>query len=87
MNKNSDGKFIERLTSRGSEQIDGIHYDSTSINAPVDNVISIRLVMTFLLVENYEVNLVDVNGTFLYGNMELDKEECYMYVHNCMAHI
>jgi hypothetical protein len=45
MKKKSNGTYRARLNARGYEQIDGEHYDGTSIHAPITNDTSVRIVM------------------------------------------
>jgi hypothetical protein len=45
MKKKSNGVFRARLTARGFEQVDGIHFDSSEIAAPVVSEITIHVVM------------------------------------------
>jgi hypothetical protein len=42
--KKASGVYRARLNARGYEQIDGVHYDSHSISAPVTNDVAIRTV-------------------------------------------
>ena len=42
----SNGTLRGRLNARGFKQVDGEHYDSASIHAPVTNDITIRVVLT-----------------------------------------
>ncbi|MGL4350010.1 MAG: hypothetical protein ACRCT2_05465, partial [Plesiomonas shigelloides] len=45
MKKKSNGTFRARLTARGFEQVDGIHFDSSDIAAPVVSEITIHVVL------------------------------------------
>jgi hypothetical protein len=45
MKKKSNGKYRVILNARGYEQIDGIHFDSTSIASPVTNDATVRIVL------------------------------------------
>ena len=46
MKKKTNGKFRGRLNARGYEQVDGQHYHSENIAAPVTNANTVRVVMT-----------------------------------------
>ena len=47
--KRSNGKLRTRLHCREYKQIDGMHYDSSDIYAPVTNDTTIRIVMVLAL--------------------------------------
>ena len=47
--KKSNGTLRGRLTARGFRQIKGQHYDNASISAPVTNTMTIRIIMTIML--------------------------------------
>jgi len=49
MKKKSNGTYRARLNGRGYEQIDGKHYDGTSIASPVTNDATIRITMVLML--------------------------------------
>ena len=50
MGKKSNGEFRARLNMRGYEQEDGDHYNSASISSPVTNNVSVRVLLTLMLV-------------------------------------
>ena len=68
--KKSNGTLRGRLNARGFKQVDGTHYDGSSIHAPVTNPATIRIVLTLMLMGNMKSEVVDVNGAFLKGNIE-----------------
>ena len=77
--KKSNGTFRARLNARGYEQIDGKHYDSTSIHAPVVSDTSVRIIMVLGIMAHWMSHLVDVQGAFLNGNLE-SNEQMFMEV-------
>ena len=70
LKKKSSGKLRGRLTVRGFKQVDGEHYDSANIHAPVANSITIRVVLTLMMMGNLDACVVDVDGAFLHGEFE-----------------
>ena len=68
-----------RLTARGFKQIDGLGYDSASIHVSVTNAISVRIVLTLMLMAGWTAEVVDVRGAFLHGQFA-DGERVYMEV-------
>jgi hypothetical protein len=69
--------------SRGFEQREGLHYDGTSISAPVSNKMVIRIVLILMIMAGWVGEILDVQGAFLHLHLhgELDKgEEIHMEV-------
>ncbi len=52
MKKKSSGTLPGRVNVHGFKQINGQHYDGTSISAPVTNAMSIRMALTVMLMQN-----------------------------------
>ena len=77
--KKSNGKLRGRLNARGFRQIADVHYDQSSIHAPVTNGISIRVLLTLMIMAGWVANVVDVKGAFLHGEFT-DGEVIYMKV-------
>ena len=75
--KKSNGTLRGRLNARGFKQVEGKHYDGSSIHAPVTNPATIRIVMTLMLMAGWVSSVVNVEGEFLHGNIE-DNEEIHM---------
>jgi hypothetical protein len=69
MKKKTNGVRRARLNGRCYEQVDGIHYDSSSIHAPVTNDVTVRIVLTIALMAGWLGQLIDVDGAFLYGRL------------------
>ena len=78
MKKKSNGTFRARINGRGYEQIDGQHYDGSSIHAPVTNDCSVRIVMVLALMARWHGHIVDVKGGFLNGHLDHEKEKMYL---------
>jgi Reverse transcriptase (RNA-dependent DNA polymerase) len=70
MKKKSNGTYRARLNARGYEQVDGKRYDEDSKAAPVANTATIFVVMTLIVILDWEAILMDVNGAFLHGEFE-----------------
>lgn len=79
MKKKSNGTLRGRLNARGFKQIEGVHYDGSSIHAPVTNSATIRIVLVLMLMATWMGILLDVNGAFLHGEFT-DGEKIYMKV-------
>jgi hypothetical protein len=79
MKKKSNGTHRARINARGFKQVDGEHYDSSSISAPVVNDTTIRNSFVLMLMMGGAGKLVDVKGAFLHGTFE-DGEKIYLKV-------
>ena len=79
MKKKSNGVHRARINARGFEQVDGMHYDQSSIAAPVANKATIRIFMILMIMAGWYAEILDVKGAFLHGEFE-DGEEIYMEV-------
>ena len=77
--KKPNGTYRARLNARGYEQVDGVHFDSSSIAAPVTNDITIRIVLILMLMASWYGELLDVNGAFLMGLFE-NGERIHLHV-------
>jgi hypothetical protein len=60
MKKKSSGILRERVNVQRFKQIDGQHYDGTSISAPVTNAMTIKLALTWMLMCSGITHVVDV---------------------------
>jgi Reverse transcriptase (RNA-dependent DNA polymerase) len=65
MKKKSNGIFRARVTARGFEQIDGEHFDSSEIVAPVVSEITIHVVLILWIMVMLDATLQDVIAAFL----------------------
>jgi hypothetical protein len=79
MKKKSSGTLRKRVNVRGFKQIDGQHYNGTSISAPVTNAMTIRIALTIMLMQGRIAHVMDVKGAFLYGEFE-DGEKIYIKI-------
>jgi hypothetical protein len=70
MKKKSSGILRGRVNVQGFKQIDGQHYNGTSISAPVTNAMTIKLALMWMLMCSGIAHVVDVKGAFLYGEFE-----------------
>jgi len=79
MKKKANGTFRARLNARGYEQVEGEHYDGYNIAAPVTSDVTIRIVMTLMLMAGWAEEVLDIQGAFLHGLFE-DNEDLYIKV-------
>ena len=77
MKKKSNGTYRTRMNARGFKQVEGQHFDRTSLAAPVASDASIRIMFTLMMMAGWTAYLVDVKEAFLHGNFE-DGEKIYM---------
>jgi hypothetical protein len=77
MKTKANGLYQARVTARGFEQIDGEHFDAVDKAAPVVNDITIRLVLTLIVMAGFWAEIVDVKGAFLTAQFE---PEYRMYI-------
>ena len=68
--KNSNGTLQGGLNARGFKQIDGQHSAGSSIHTSVTHAATIRIVLTLMLIGSMTVEVVDVKGAFLKGDIE-----------------
>ena len=69
MKKKSNGTLRRRLNARGFKQVEGQHYDSTTISLPVTNAATIRIVLVLMVMANMMAHIVDVKGAFYMENL------------------
>jgi hypothetical protein len=79
MKKKNNGTLRGRMNARGFKQIEGQHYDDTTISSPVTNSETIRIVLTLMIMASMLAHVVDVKGAFLHGEFE-DREIIHMKV-------
>jgi hypothetical protein len=70
MKKKASGTYRARLNARGFEQKEGLHYDGSSISAPVSNEMVIRIVLALMIMANWVGEILDVQGAFLHGRFD-----------------
>ena len=76
MKKKANGTYRARLNAQGFEQVDGVHYDSHSISAPVTNDATIRIVLVMMIMAKWCGELLDIKGAFLHGDFENGEDLC-----------
>ncbi len=52
MKKKSNGTLHGQMNARGFKQVEGQHYDGTTISSPVTNSATIRIVLTLMIMAN-----------------------------------
>ena len=79
MKTKSNGDRRARISGRGYEQVDGVHYREEDKSAPVVNEITIRICLILMIMAGWQGLLVDVVGAFLNGRFG-DEEKVYTEV-------
>ncbi len=79
MKKKSNGRYRARLNARGYEQVDGVHYDSIDLAAPVAGNMTVMIVLILMIMAAWWAQLLDIKGAFLNGRFT-EGEGVYMYV-------
>jgi hypothetical protein len=77
--KKASETFQTRINARGYEQASGLYYDSHDILAPVTNDVTIRIVLTLMIMAAWIGEILNVKGVFLHGNFDEGKN-VYMKV-------
>jgi Reverse transcriptase (RNA-dependent DNA polymerase) len=70
MKKKANGTYRARLNARGYEQVEGMHYDTDSLAAPVTNDTTIRVAYVLAGLAGWKSYVVNVQGAFLNGRFE-----------------
>jgi hypothetical protein len=79
MKKMSNGTLHGRINVRGFKQVEGQHYNASSISAPVMNGMTIKLVLTLMHANGGIAHVVNVKGAFLHGKFK-DGEKIYIKI-------
>eukprot|EP00957_Ditylum_brightwellii_P058847 4461753-Ditylum_brightwellii.AAC.1 len=79
MKPKANGVKRARLTARGFEQEEGVHYYSHNLSAPVVHDMTIRIVFVLIIMAGWITQLLDVEGAFLNGHFQ-NGEILYMGV-------
>jgi hypothetical protein len=79
MKKKSNGTYRAWINARGFEQVDGEHYDIDTKSSPVTSLVTIRIVMTLIVMTSRTAHLMDVYGAFLKGKFR-GGEVIYMQI-------
>ena len=78
MKKKVNETYRARMNACGYEQVDRVHYNQDAKAAPVANEIVIRMVLVSIIMSSWWAELLDVQGAFLTG--EVDLKNCYLQV-------
>ena len=70
--------YKARGTLRGDRQVEGIDYDETF--APVARLKSLRMLMSIACHKDLEMENMDVNTAFLYGEKQAEEPEVYVLI-------
>jgi Reverse transcriptase (RNA-dependent DNA polymerase) len=79
MKKKSNGTYCARVTARGYEQINGIHYDEGTKASPFVNKATILITFVLMLLAGWVGYIVDVNSALLHGHFG-EKHKMYMNI-------
>ena len=79
MKKKVNGTYRARMNAQGYKQVDGVHYNNEAKAAPVANEIVIRMVLVLIVMASWWAELLDMQGAFLTGEMDLENG-CYLQV-------
>ena len=85
MKKKANGQYRARLAARGFKQTHGKSFEYHDISSPVVHDITVRIVLTILLMSGWAAHIVDVNGAFLLGEFR-ENEHIYMKVPKGFEH-
>ncbi len=77
--KKSNGTLHGCMNAREFKQVEGQHYNGTTISSPVTNSATIRIVLTLMIMADMLAHVVDGKGAFLHGEFE-DWEVIHMKV-------
>jgi hypothetical protein len=77
MKKKSNGTLLGRIKVRGFKQVEGQHYNGTTISSHDTNSVTIRIVLVLMVMANMIAHVVDVKGAFLHREFE-DGEKIHM---------
>jgi hypothetical protein len=79
MKKKSNSMLHGQMNAIGFKQVEGQHYNNTTINSPVTNSATIRIRLTLMIMASMLAHVADVKGAFLHGEFE-DGETIHMKV-------
>ncbi len=79
MKKKSNGTLHGQMNARGFKQVEGQHYNGTTISSPVTNSATIRIVLMLMIMASMLAYVVDVKGAFFHGEFE-DGEIIHMKI-------
>ena len=67
MNNKANGQYHAHLEARGFKQANGKSFEYLDISSPVVHDITVRIVLTMLLMSGWAAHIVDVIDAFLLG--------------------
>jgi hypothetical protein len=70
MKKKSNGTLHRRINVRGFRQVEGQHFDASSISAPVTNGITIKLFLALMLASGGIAHVANIKGAFLHNKLD-----------------
>ena len=79
MKKKANGQYHARLAAWGFKQTHGKSFEYHDISSPIVHDITVRIVLTILLMSGWAAHIVDVNGAYLLGEFR-ENEHIYMKV-------
>jgi hypothetical protein len=79
MKRKSNRTPCGTINVRGLKQVEREHFDASSINTPITDGMTIKLVLMLMLARGSIANVGDVKGAFLHGNFE-DGEKIYIKI-------
>ena len=78
MKKKSTGTLRGQMNGSGFKQIEGQHYNGTTISSPVTNAATIRIALMLMIMVSMLAHVVDVREAFLHGEFNLRIEKSYI---------
>ena len=79
MKKKANRTYRARMNAQGYKQMNGVHCNEDAKAAPVANKIVIRMVLVLIVMALWWAELLDMQGAFLTGEMDLENG-CYLQV-------
>ena len=70
MKKKSKGVYRARLAIRISQQKKSLQYQADNKSAPGTNGMTIKIVLTLIVLGNWFTKIVNIKGAFIYGNFQ-----------------
>jgi hypothetical protein len=77
MKKKPSGIYRARLAARGFKQVENESYQKDDTSSPVISEMAIKMIMVLIVLGNWTTRITDVEGAFLNGSFERNKEKLY----------
>ena len=74
------GVYRAQLALRGFQQKEGLQYQHDDKLAPVNNAMSIKIILVLVVLGNWFTKIIDVQVAFLHGQFQQQKEKLYTEV-------